>query len=359
MPWYVILLIIMGTILGAGAIYNQVGLRNDADEFGIPGEIPKDGGGVHVYTVGQKASAAQPSVLLLGGWGTASPFLDYLPLINMLRDSARVIAIERPGYGFALNDISERTLDNMVEEMREGLNELGEFAPYVIVAHTTAGLEAIHYAALYPDEVDGIAFINALSPGAYFYQPKILDYLKAFTYPIPKYTGIFRIIGLFNQEIFATGPRVDPHWYAAQYYKNVMSKGMRAELFMLRKNATTALLHGDLEVDSVAFVDSRQFNESNPELVRVWGDFFGNVIETDVGSYIHGHETDRVFREIMNLVEIGTNRIRPVPEPEYEPEEEEEPEEIEDIDEDEMGEEGEETFDEGGEEEDIEENDEE
>jgi pimeloyl-ACP methyl ester carboxylesterase len=326
-PWHITLLIIVGCILGVGAIFNQLGLISDAAEYDMPGEIPKEGGGVHIYVTGNKTDANQPSVLLLGGWGTAGPVADYMPLINMIKDGVRVIAVERPGYGYADNTFSERTLDNMVDEMRSGLDELGEFAPYVIVAHTTAGLEAIHYAALYPNEVDGIVFINALSPGAYYYQPyKFLDYVKVFTYPVPKYTGIFRTIGLFNKEMFATGPYVDPYWYAAQYFKNVMSGGMRAELFMLSKNAHTALLHGDLEVDSAAFVDSRQFNESNPELVRVWGDYFSNIIQTDVGPYIHGFETSMVAQEIMRLVGIGTLKERHTEEPEPESEPEPEPE---------------------------------
>jgi pimeloyl-ACP methyl ester carboxylesterase len=306
-PWYVLSLIIVGAILGVGAVYNQLGLRSDSIEFYMPGRIPENGGGAHIYAIGNKAGAAQPSVLLLGGWGTASPVVDYLPLINALKDNVRVIAVERPGYGYASNTFSERTLDNMVEEMRAGLNDLNEHAPFVIVAHTTSGLEAIHYAALYPDEVAGIVFINALSPGAYYYQPhKIIDYIKAFTYPVPKYTGIFRVAGLFSKDIFAKGPNVNPHQYAALYYKNVMSRGMRAELFMLRRNAHTALLHDGLMVDSVTFVDSRQFNsESNPELNRVWGDYFRNIIQTDVGSYIHGFETEMVAGEIMKLVGTG------------------------------------------------------
>ncbi|MCL2080921.1 MAG: alpha/beta hydrolase [Oscillospiraceae bacterium] len=302
-PWYVIVIIVIGTVLGLGAVFHQSALRNDAVRFPAPGIIPQNGGGTHIYTAGGRTRDGQPSVLLLGGWGTAGPVEDYMPLMSKLRAEAKVIAVERPGYGYARKEFSKRTLDNMVEEMRAGLEELGDRGPYVVVAHTTAGLEAIHYAALYPEEVSGIVFINALSPGAYYYQPrKFLDYLKAYTYPIPKYTGIFRLIGVFGPETFVTGPDIDSEAYTAMFNKNVMSGAMRAELSMLRKNATTALLHGDLEVPSAAFVDSRPFNESNPELVRVWGDFFGNVAETDVGSYIHGFETDMVAAKILEMV---------------------------------------------------------
>lgn len=305
-PWYVVLIIILGVLLGGGAVFNQTALKNDEQEYPPPGHIPVNGGGAHFYISGQKAAVEQPTVLLLGGWGTASPVLDYMPVIDRLTGSAQIITVERPGYGWADSEFSERTLDNMVEETRAGLEELDLLAPYVIVAHTTAGLEAIHFAKLYPNEVAGILFINSMSPGGYFYQEdRLLDYIKALTMPIPKYTGIFRAISLFKPELFATGPEVDAERYAMLYNKNVMSKAMFAELRMLRKNAKTALLDGYVEVPSTAFVDSKPYNDSNPELVRVWSDYFGGVIETEVGSYIHGFEPDKVVSEIINLLDIG------------------------------------------------------
>lgn len=310
-PWYVVLIIILGVILGGGAVFNQFALKSDEIEHPAPGKIPENGGGAHFYTSGQRMNTEQPAVLLLGGWGTASPVLDYMPLIDRLSDTVQIITVERPGYGWAKNSFSERTLDNMVEEMRAGLEELNLAAPFVIVAHTTSGLEAIHYAKLYPNEVAGIVFLNSLSPGGYFYQAdKLLDYLKALTYPVPKYTGIFRIISLFKPELLATGPEVDAKKYAAAYSKNIMSKAMFAELRMMSKNAKTAIKDGYVEVPSVTFVDSKAYNDSNPELVRVWSDYYGNVIETEVGSYIHGFEPDTVTDEILSLVETGEANYR-------------------------------------------------
>ena len=325
-PGYITVIIIIGGLLGLGAIFNQFALKTDELAYYKRGVTPTNGGGTNFFIKGENAEA--PTVLLLGGWGTASPILDYMPLTEVLMDRVRVITVERPGYGSAGSEFSERTLDNMVEEMRAGLGDIGEKGPFVIAAHTTSGLEAIHYAALYPNEVAGIMFLNAFSPGAYYYQAdRILDYLKAYTVPIPKYTGVFRIIGFFKPDLFTPGEYVEPEEYAAMFYRNTMSGAMRAELRMLMKNARTALLHDGVNVQNVAFIDSEQYERANPELQRMWDDAFWNVVFTESGSHMHGVETARIANEIMRLVTEAPEIIEYNEEPDYYDDDEEPPEE--------------------------------
>jgi pimeloyl-ACP methyl ester carboxylesterase len=320
--WQTIVILAFMFVLFAGAGFQRFMLWNDTGTHPAPGIViqnpaPSDfdfdeneytfGTEIHAFAAGERESHTQSSILLLGGWSTANPVMEYIPLIEHLRKTARVIAIERPGYGWSGGKYSERTLDNMLIETRGTLEHLGETGPYIIVAHTTAGLEAIHFANEYPYEVAGIVFLNALAPSAYAYRlDSALDYIRSYSYQVPKHTGIFRAITLFAPQLFTPkAADIDVGRYAAMYCKNVMSPAMLAERAKLSQNVKTARAGGVPYVPAKAFVDEKGYY-ANPELNRAWSEFNqsigAEVFEVEKASGIHITDPRMLAREILKML---------------------------------------------------------
>ena len=319
--WQSIAVLAFMFVLFAGAGFQRFMLWNDGDKYPPPGYILEDpvpfdfdygeneyasGTSIHVLTAGER-TGTQPAILLLGGWREASPVLDYGPLSAILREHARVIIPELPGRGWSGGTYSGRTLDNMLADIRGTLHHLGETGPCLIVAHTTAGLEAVHFANEYPGEVSGIVFLDAPAPAAYSYRlGGIQDYIKGYSYQVPKHTGIFRVISLFAPELFAPdNPEVNTAAYAAMYCKNVMSPAMLAERRNLSENAKTAYMGGIPAVPVKSFVDTKSYN-ANPELNRVWSEFNNaigaEVIAADGAASLHITNPKMLADEILKMM---------------------------------------------------------
>lgn len=115
---------------------------------------------LHVYTEGQ----GDPTLVFMAGFGTSSPFYDFKALADELAGDYRIAVVERAGYGWS--DISSRgrDIDTVLEESRFALELSGEEPPYVLFPHSMAGIEAIHWAGRYPDEVLSIIGLDPLVP---------------------------------------------------------------------------------------------------------------------------------------------------------------------------------------------------
>ncbi|MFK4789976.1 alpha/beta fold hydrolase [Microbacterium sp. ZW T5_56] len=104
------------------------------------------------------------NIVLLPGFGTSSPVLDFLPLIEDLASDHRVIAVEPFGYGLSDGTEEPRTTANIVSEVHEALQELG-VRSYTLMGHSIAGLYGIEFAERYPEEVRAFVGIDSSVPG--------------------------------------------------------------------------------------------------------------------------------------------------------------------------------------------------
>ena len=83
-----------------------------------------------------------------------------------LASDHRVLLFDRAGMGGS-DPVPEGTAPTPafhVEDLRRLLAALGEEKPFVLVSHSMAGLRAHAHAALYPGDLRGIVFVDALSP---------------------------------------------------------------------------------------------------------------------------------------------------------------------------------------------------
>jgi pimeloyl-ACP methyl ester carboxylesterase len=64
--------------------------------------------------------------------------------------------VERPGP-------APRTFDQINLELHDAMAKLGEHGPFVLVGHSFGGPIVRNFARLYPDQVAGIVFLDAVS----------------------------------------------------------------------------------------------------------------------------------------------------------------------------------------------------
>lgn len=184
------------------------------------GEVVEvDGRNMHIYTKGEGAN----TIVLLSGLGTAAPSLDFAPLINEMSKNNKVVVVEPFGYGWSDMTKKERTVENIVEEIREGLIKSNIQGPYILMPHSVSGIYGMYYANTYPKEIKGIVGIDPTLPQALEYfsedaptMPKYLGYLAP--------TGIARLALYMNPESFL--PIADEGIYSEKNLK--MTKAISA-----------------------------------------------------------------------------------------------------------------------------------
>ena len=115
-------------------------------------------GDINVYRNG----GTGPTLVLLSGYGTASPALDFAPLIREL-DGFNVIVVEGFGYGYSDLDVADRTIENITAELHEILAKLDVDDPVILAGHSVGGIYARYYANAYPDEVSAIVGIDPMA----------------------------------------------------------------------------------------------------------------------------------------------------------------------------------------------------
>ncbi len=123
-------------------------------EYGTKIQVGK--GKINVYSEGNGDS----TIVMLSGAGVSSPVLEYRPLYRRMSDKYKIAVIEKSGYGLTESTGTVRTVENMVNESREALRGADIKPPYILMAHSYSGFEAIYWANTYPDEIIAVISVD-------------------------------------------------------------------------------------------------------------------------------------------------------------------------------------------------------
>ncbi|MNP82794.1 Alpha/beta hydrolase family protein [compost metagenome] len=66
----------------------------------------------------------EETIVLLPGYGTAAPGLDFKTLVSELSPNYKVVVVEPFGYGLSDQTSKERTTANIVSEIHEALSSV-------------------------------------------------------------------------------------------------------------------------------------------------------------------------------------------------------------------------------------------
>jgi pimeloyl-ACP methyl ester carboxylesterase len=139
----------------AGLAYQWLGERRDARRLPAPGRMAA---GLHIHTTGRGA----PPVVLEAGIAASS--LSWRLVERDLARRTTVLAYDRAGFGWSPPAGPARTMRQLVEELRRGLEASGTAGPFVLVGHSFGGLLLRHFALAHPDQVRALVLVDPLEP---------------------------------------------------------------------------------------------------------------------------------------------------------------------------------------------------
>lgn len=175
--------------------------------------------------------------MLLTGYGTGAPALDFKPLVDELSPNYKVVVVEPFGYGLSDRTDKERTSDNIVSEIHEALQQLG-IKRYTLMGHSIAGIYGLDYVNKYKDEVQAFVGIDSSVPN----QGGLDDKIPVGTLKFLDKSGIMRLFQKIGSDPYAGLP-FDEH--TKQQMKMIATKNLNNdtvvnEIDHLKENFTAA-----------------------------------------------------------------------------------------------------------------------
>lgn len=114
---------------------------------------------LHVDCRGEATSA--PTVILeSGAFGTSA---DWDLVLDDLAKGGRACAYDRAGVGASPPRPGGRDVVSIARELAALLDSLGETRPVILVGHSNGALYAETFAALWPDRVAGLVYVNGVT----------------------------------------------------------------------------------------------------------------------------------------------------------------------------------------------------
>ncbi|GGH11248.1 alpha/beta hydrolase [Paenibacillus segetis] len=154
------ILILIVLFLATTYIVNIFSNKSDLNKIEPYGQSATvDGKKLNVLIQGQ----GEETIVLLTGYGTAAPALDFKPLVDELAPYYKVAVVEPLGYGLSDDTTKERTSENMVSEIHEALQQL-DIDRYILMGHSIAGIYGLEYVNKYGDEVTAFVGIDSSVP---------------------------------------------------------------------------------------------------------------------------------------------------------------------------------------------------
>lgn len=210
------------------------------------------------------------TIIFMAGSGVGCPGLEYKPLYRRMADQYRIAVVEKAGYGLSGPAATERTVENLVEESRAALKELGIQPPYILAPHSYSGFEAIWWANTYPDEVKAVLGVDMGFPNMMKAQAKeipdekkraMVDKSRALMQKIAKRGMLDKLTR--NKTVNASGllksdelSAEEKKTYEEVYYSNITSEAVFEESVLAEQNAAKAEATGYLKCPACFIVSN-------------------------------------------------------------------------------------------------------
>jgi len=194
-----VIVIAIALFLAIVFIVNIVCNKFEQGKIGSYGQpVTVDGKDMNVFIQGE----GEETIVLLPGYGTAAPALDFKPLIDELSPFYKVVVIEPFGYGLSDLTEKERSTENIVSEIHEALQQL-QIEWYILMGHSISGLYGLDYVNKYPDEVSAFVGLDSSVPTI---SEKKIDSSIIRTIKLLKKSGLARLQVKLSDDPYAELP---------------------------------------------------------------------------------------------------------------------------------------------------------
>ena len=161
-------------------IVHKIKSNNEYNELKELGYINKYSAGdydLNIYRIGNKNS--KHKLIGISGLGVNNYSIEMSFVNEQLKDDYEIIYIDRAGYGYSDDTSKTQTVEQIVSDYRTALKSAGIEAPYILMPHSIGGAYATYWESTYPDEIEGVIFIDGTPLGMNIYEKA--DYSVSFS----------------------------------------------------------------------------------------------------------------------------------------------------------------------------------
>lgn len=274
--------LLLTAIISVSFLNHRFNLSKEKALLIEPGEMVNiNNNNLHLYSEGQ----GNETLVFMAGGGTSAPMLDFKSLYSLLSDKYKVAVVEKSGYGFSDNSNSSRDIDTILEESRLALKKTELNGPYILLAHSMSGIEALYWASKYPEEVKAIIGLDMVVPETYkdYSVNQLLVNLSAFGARI----GITRFIPkIVNDSAAIKNGNLsleDKNLYKAIFYNKTMTKPMVKEVLKIKENADKVNDKHNIDTPLLFFISNgKETGWDETEWINYQVDYIKNSKNTGV-----------------------------------------------------------------------------
>ena len=253
---------------------------------------------IHVYRTGD---VNKPKLVFMAGSSTVSPVYDFKILYQKLSEQFRIIVVEKFGYGYS--DICEAPcdIDSLVAVQKQALDMLQEKGPYILLPHSMAGIEAIRWTQLYPDDISALIGIDMTSPISYS------RWTDADIEKRKKLLGTLKKLGLYKLSTISKNDSLtkdEVKQLKILQKRNAFNECYGREAEQVRKNSTIVGDAGYRKIPTLMFCSNgKQTFQNWIEDQKAFAEVMNaKLISYDCGHYIHHYKSAEMSREIEKFV---------------------------------------------------------
>ncbi len=282
-------------------INNKVKLNQEAKKIKDYGKkVEINGQKMNVAILGE----GDKTIVLLPGYMTAAPVIDFKPLTDELSKDYRVVVIEPFGYGLSDDTKKKRSVENIISEIHDVLSDLN-ITDYTLMGHSIFGVYSLDYIKKYPDEVNAFIGIDSSLP-----EQGGADDNKLGTIKFLSQSGLFRVLTKASPDMLNLPPVKESLKRQYEYLslKNMASKATINEGEEMTANFEKALAIQYPKELPVLYFLATESTESDSNWLKMHQARVLNSVKSDIevldgGHYLHHTKSKEISiktKEFLN-----------------------------------------------------------
>ncbi|MGN1344043.1 MAG: alpha/beta fold hydrolase [Traorella sp.] len=255
-----------------------------------------------------------PVIVLLSGYGTAAPILDFKPLAQKMSAFAQVVTIEYLGYGNSDVTLRPRTVSNICEEVHALMKEL-QYDQYYLMGHSISGVYDLYYQHTYPNEVLGVIGIDPSIPEQIDYVDASIE--EKIMTPLRK-IGLLRLLDKIKPNTLSPSNNdYDEKTLSkikAMTLSSKSNESLKDENKRIKENFNTCRnIHYPQELPVLIFISS-----NNCKQVKWWEKLHqqqlencpkAKLIKLEGNHYLHWTNSQKIADEVQHFIEENQYEI--------------------------------------------------
>ena len=259
----------------------------------------------NIHTVTKKNPVAEDTIVFLHGLGMGDTTITAEPMLMPLKVKHNLFMMDRYGNGLSEDTNEPQTAEQIVNLYRSVLLKTEQKVPYILVAHSIAGIYATYWAQQYPEEIKAVIYLDADPVECYVQEGKIdtfsllvgkCEYLLANMGLQRIFTSEETLLGQVENQVFT---EEENFLRKCLIYCNTASKATCSEMELYYENAQTVLeCDIDLQMPQLYIIAN-----------NVQGEYYNEVYSDILYESYNGNE-GKIQGKIASRIEIIEEKKR-------------------------------------------------